>query len=663
MKNDRAITGEKMNRELYDKLLLSKGCVLEAEVSDENAFYYAAYIVNKFGAILDKPLKINAETVMSFSMFFSVSVPDSFYENPQDTKHYSCRELELEQYLSYLRADVEGKRSSDPETFKRMELFGKELYNYNLGVETVVRRYNVVSKEEADDVIKESMKSYCAYTRPWSVNERDEFVIMYNNGYYDGSKIECKDNLIECYVATGNKDFAEGLDYKDVVKMSELKLDEGDGFKMSDELKALFVYAINNANPCPLTKKQAKYFNKIIKLTGIKFEKQNNSQSPYAVSKKLVAHGKVVEAAKYLSGCGSMLERSLVWLLSRADKSEVNDILALVGNGNPIVCMQLLWKLVEKDDKGRVFRFTKNNTAKYHEENAEECKNRRSLLSDDIREKAAETMKNKLVGYYKAHKLNGRIYVSEAFKKVFVPVNTSASGKGIGVLPCGSRMPVKYDYIRTFCYWNDIFDIDASMVFINDNNKKEELSWRTYSFKNLGDSALTSGDCMAKDGAEYQDFAVGELKERGWKYGVYFINGYEDKLNQGEIYCGYQNKADINTKAWMPNNIETKIQVVGDSRQFIGFAIDFDEKEVVVINRMTKSNSSVVNARDIEAIKFYLNKDFIRAWNMYDLLTSRGETVDAPEKADMVFDADYEGKAGQKVIRPWDVESLIKLII
>ena len=40
---------------------------------------------------------------------------------------------------------------------------------------------------------------------------------------------------------------------------------------------------------------------------------------------------------------------------------------------------------------------------------------------------------------------------------------------------------------------------------------------------------------------------------------LFTFHGYSSTLDRGEIYCGYQNKDNLETKAWDPKNIELKI--------------------------------------------------------------------------------------------------------
>lgn len=643
-----------------DNLLMSRGYVRESTVNDERAPFYAAKLYEKLGIIFDFPEKINADTVVMLSSFFGINVPDSFYANPQDTAHFECGELLVEQLVAYFKKEHPELFNNDKE-YARIPVFKKVIPQYGEGEEKVIRWFKVISADEAEKVFRRVAKEYYGYSRPWSETEENEVFALYKRGYCNGVP-SCKDNAGLMYFEFDDESMLRYLDYKDVVKLSVGRYYDSKVILITQKGKKLLKRAAELAKPCPLTKKQAKYFNKIVKITGADIAKQDNSQSPYAISKRLVEKGKVTEAAEFLDKNGSLLERNLVWLLSRADEKETEKILSLVDGSNPIVLMQMLWMLASQKKGARVFSFVNNKMFKSHTETDKECNERRSVLSDSVRETVIKSIRKSLIKYYGEHRLGGKVYLSDNFKNVFVPVNTSDSGRGIDVLPCGSRLPIKGEYIRTFCYWDGIGDIDASAVFSDGHAKFKTLNWETYDMKPFGNSALVSGDDRGVDGAEYADFVIEELLEKGWKYCVYFLNGFESPLNKGTIYCGYQNKRDLKTKAWKPDNIRMKIHVVGNGWQYLGFAIDLENREIVVLNKMSGKYCNVVASSDMYAVQKYIDKRSLEAWNMYDLISARAELVDDPENADIVFDEFYSETDDKKVVRPWDVPTLISYL-
>jgi len=644
------------------KILVKRGYLVESFTNSDSK-YFALKLLKDFGVEVDKPNSVSADHLNTISEFFGKSIPKSFYSNPQDLKYFTPDELLFEQIVSYLNVWANGTFTDDEDVYKRIELFHKFIPDYCDGEEVVTRKYKIVSLTESEFILSDICKDLCLYTRPWSEEEQREFEYLYGHNYFNKDfEMKCKDNIIFAFKKFERVIFAQRLDKKDVVKLSIDMVGEAKHISFNDEQKKLLGIAITNAYDCPLTKRQAKYYNTISHKVLNKYGYANNSKSPYKLATKYMHEGKVMDAAKLFASSGSLLERNLVWLLSRASVSEVSQILDLVKTDNPIVLTQLVQGIINDTYENRTFKFTKNKKVKMHKETDRERHVRKSILSIGTKNTLKEVLKEKINQYYMNLPKLGKIYLSEEFKNIASPLNTSATGSGLDVLPIGSRLPITEDYIRTFCYWNDVFDIDASALMIRANGTHQELSWRTYSGKPFGNSALSSGDDRGRDGAEYQDFKISELIENGFRYVIYTLNGYGGTLNCGEIYCGYQNKKDLDTQAWSPKNIAMKIAVKGDSRQYSGFAIDLLNKEIVILNQIQDANNRVVDSSPYALAKQYLDKNYLTNSNMYDILKLRGELVDNPEEADVVFDRLYTSQTNQQVIRPYHIEKLVSLL-
>lgn len=667
------ITNSKNTREavLFEKHYVESDC----NIVDERYPYYALKLLSTFGVKITNPERLTEDIVKVFSRIMGHNVPKSFYANPQDTKYLSCDELLIEQLVSYIKIEfITGVESENREDFDRVEVFKKAFPKYVEGDELKLRSFTIIDGEQAVDIITtEIMPAYCSYTRPWGVDEADIFLEFFNCGYYDTDcKIMCKDNLIHVFTLTNSPSLATQLDKKDVVKLSIDLFGEKSTFNARANREAfnLLYVALSNCYPCPLSKKQAKYFNTIYKKIMGKNPHETNARSPYKAAKHFIDLNKPVEAAKVFAKNGSLLQRNLVWVLSRAkSEKEFNEILDLVQAENPIVLAQLLLGL-NKDtyERPRTFRFFSNNLVTAHTETAYEFENRKSKLSDEQKDMLTEFVSNKIVEAYKAAESIGKVYIDPEFDKVAIPFNTTASGKGLDVLPTGSRVKIKSDYIRTFCYWKDVYDIDASASMLKDltvsYSNVDTLYWGSYNTKPFGDSALCSGDDRSNNGAEYQDFKLSELREKGYKYVLYTLNGYGGRFDKGEVHCGYQCKDNLKTKAWSAKNIETDIQVKGESNSYIGFAIDLENEELIVLNLTNNSGCRVVSLTDIASYSDYLDTRYLEVFNMGRVLAARGEVVETPEEADIIFTSDIKIKPaeGQKLVRPYDIDYLVSFL-
>jgi hypothetical protein len=422
---------------------------------------------------------------------------------------------------------------------------------------------------------------------------------------------------------------------------------------------------------CPMSKKQAKYFNKIAKVCNVPQPKMTNAQSPDRRAMKFLTAGNVVAAADIYASQGSMLERRLKMLLSRVNNlDEALAIVNMIHAENPVVLYQLLSTLSADNDKPRTFTFFRNNKVRVHRETEYETTYRKSRLNDATRKFLANACLNKIKEYYSNLPKLGKIYISDTFNKIGMPTNTSASGRGIDVLPTGSRIPCTGSAVRTFVHWQDAFDIDSSLIVVDKDDNLSTMGWFNYGGKHFGNDILFSGDITGCNGAEFFDVNLDALAAKGYKYVIQTFHGYCSKLNAGEIYAGYQNKDNLNTKAWDPKNIEMQFKVYGDSRGCVAFAIDVQSREVIILNQIIDDDQRVVRPDGFKTIEKYLQPDYLNV-SIGMIAACRGEVVADPAEADVVFDDNFvpviENKDGEvntpvEVIRSWELEKLVKLV-
>ena len=642
--------------------LVTDGAV---DSTPDNA-YLNAYLLSNFGVIVDKPTLLTRGMVRQIAEEFHLNIPQSFYANPQDMKYFTRDELLIEQIISYFAYGTE---------LGRIKVFAKDLPEYTVGDELKLRTFYIINEEEARDVLCDITDAYCAYTRPFSIEEQDEFMTLYTEGFYKGTEVKCKDNIF--YLLPIDKSFARFLDKKDIVKLSIQRWGDGASFKnaktasQKKELKAAFADIaeyIPYVKHCPMSKKQAKYFNKIVSICGLKMPKETNAQSPDRRALKMLAEGNVVAAADIYASNGSMLERRIKMLLSRANPREAIEILDMLPAKNPLVLFQTVNNITADNGESRTFTFYHNNKVKTHRETDYETTWRKSKLNESTRRLLEETCIEKVKEYYRNLPSLGKIYIADNFYKLGLPTNTSASGKGIDVLPIGSRVPCTGSSVRTFVHWKNAFDIDSSLIVVDSLGELHTMGWFSYASKPFGNDILFSGDITGRNGAEFYDINLDALTSKGYKYVVQTFHGYSSKLDSGEIYAGYQNKENLETKAWDPKNIEMQFRVQGDSRGCVAFAIDLETREVIIINQIIDSDERVVRPDGFKTIERYLNSDYLKI-NIGILAECRGEVVTDPAEADVVFDDNYTqesfedtGITKQNIIRSYETEKLVAFV-
>lgn len=646
------------------RLILSKSDeVLPLEIASS----INAYLFTNFGIIISNNEMVNFEVLGIINNLFHLHVPSSFYDNPQDTQYFDSDELLVEQIVSYLVG-----YGTD---LKRIELFAKKLPSYKEGDEKKIRVYRIIKQDEADPLLREYASMLASYTRPFAEYEKERFIYLAEHKYFSGEeKICCKDNIFPIIHLFPK--YAKELDKKDVVKLSISYFGENEDVydvaksKYNAHLVLALSYIIPLVKDCPLSKRQAKYFLKVCQIAGLKDIKASNENSPYKKAIKLIKEGKVIEAAKVFDANGSLLLRNFKFLFSRASKEEEEILLNMLPKDNQIVILQILLNIVD-DTYGvpRFFSFKRRNAEITHLEDEYETKYRKSALSEEKKNRVINKLKELLKEHYSYSKKLGKVYISDDFNNVALPLSTTSTGNGIDVLPSGSRIPFKAKYLRVFCYWKGIQDIDASLGLIKDDEIKtlsysledRVLSWRTYHRNPFVGYALCSGDDTSNEGAEYQDIDIDGLTLLGYRYAVFGINGYYQPFDQGSIKCGIQIKTNLATKAWQADNIEFEMDIKGNARGFTPFVVDLLKKEIIIIN-IKVPGSQIFSTEQINITRKYLSEDYLSI-NMKTIISYLGEVVDTPLEADYVFDKDYTKELSkQVVVKPFDVASLIEII-
>ena len=425
--------------------------------SKAEQMYLNAFLLSNFGIVVDKPELLTKGMVQDISDVYKLSVPESYFANPQDTKFYTADELYVEQCISYFLAY--GAEDS------HVKVFDKELPEYPVGDEIKLREFRILDEDEVARELTEITKAYAAYKRPWSQDELVEFAALYCGGYYNIMEmpILCGDNAVTLLATDIN--FAQFLFKKDVVKLSIDRAGERKELTLDPNTRKLIKDIIPIVKDCPMSKKQAKYFNKLVQITKADVKKASNKQSPNRIALEKMNAGDVVGAAEVFAKSGSLLERNLKFLLSRANPMEAVKILDLLSDKNPVVLYQLMSTITTDAEDARTFSFYANNRIKTHIETEYEARWRKSRLNDATKKLVHDVCFNKIADHYKAAESLGKVYIASNFYKVAMPVNTSASGKGIDVPTTSTRLPITGTKIRSFVHWEHAFDIDSSTIY------------------------------------------------------------------------------------------------------------------------------------------------------------------------------------------------------
>jgi hypothetical protein len=111
-----------------------------------------------------------------------------------------------------------------------------------------------------------------------------------------------------------------------------------------------------------------------------------------------------------------------------------------------------------------------------------------------------------------------------------------------------------------------------------------------------------------------------------------------------------------------------QFRVQGDSRGCVAFAIDIQNREVIILNQIIDEDGRVVRPEGFKTIEKYLQPDYLKV-NIGMIAECRGEVVSDPAEADVVFDDTYvqdfieaDNLLPQEIVRSWELEKLVKLV-
>ena len=271
----------------------------------------------------------------------------------------------------------------------------------------------------------------------------------------------------------------------------------------------------------------------------------------------------------------------------------------------------------------------------------------------------------------------GKVYLDDNLKNYAVPMTQRSASDGIKTIPRFSKFDISdKNYIRFFIYWKDKqrqrVDIDLSSVFLDEN-----LDLIDYvSYTNLRSRQVNcchSGDITsAPNGAsEFIDIDIDYAVRNNVRYVVPSIFNFTGDAfyDIPESSFGWMEREDINSgEIYEPTTVNNRINLTAEMQSAVPLVIDVVNREIIWCDFTMNLNirsfsyspyqsralSYGINptGRNIENNLNRVKSMLLGAINcqnkpdLYSLLFlhgfARGEFVDDPEEADIVFSEDNE---------------------
>ena len=616
-------------------------------------------------------------------------VPAPFYKGfPQSVRELSPDALLFDQLMHYFRTYVSGDFSEAgtsllEENFERLAFREK----------TEIKDFSILPEEEAVSRLVSSVNDLLASTRPLSESQYALVLEYIREYHYEIPHCASKDTAVQLLLDTRDPAFAAFLQLSDVIRildhlsyehydnenLKKLNLKNRDRKFLTEILNIIFREGQCNTADCFEKKK---IWNGL--LHHIHYQPDNETAklfvdgirgrenlSVYSAFEKHMQRSEIREAVLALrkgKGSGALL-RKLNYILSRCETEEdVSFVLRNLKTENPLILMQLIldYSAEKPADQPRTFKFTKHNLLRLHEETDEEFLRRRSLVSEDVRQMVPPILWENLEKIW--HGRLGKVYIAPGMDKIAVPLQETTASGGFGVLPKGSRIPIKTGKkVRCFTYWEKVNDIDLSILAMTKNHRQLEFSWR--SMWNRQSSAITySGDQTSgyNGGSEYFDVDL-EAFMAEYPQAEYLVlcDNVFSCVPFSKCLCraGYMDRDILDTgEVFEPKTVATSFQITCDSTFAYLFAIDLKTRELVWLNVSRDSNVQVAGTTTVAFLKDYMNAcQLMNVQKLFSMLAT--EVVDTPEDADVVVtDEAVSVKENAEIIHSYDTERILALM-
>ena len=677
------------NNRLFQEALFAKHVFVRTAKKPKNAFEAVFALANLFAIRITDGAEYASENMIRIaSRCLGEDVPAAFYRGfPDSVRDLSPDELLFDQLAHY--AVTYGFGHFDRPGHSILE---EEIPRLAFRENALPRDFRIVSPEEGEALLLSAYRDLLASTRPLSRADYDLASAMIPLFPDEVPPVASRDTAVRLLLDTRDLRFAESIDLPDVMRLLEelwfvsyggrrdlhnLSLKNRDRKFVSALLDLLFARESVDERSCFEKKKLWKGF-----LHSIHYKPKNaraafflarirgkSNESVYSDFERALASGNPAEAASLLreGKSSAALLRRLDHLLSRAkNEAETEAILSLAGTGNPRVLLSLLFHYGREDpDAARHFVFTRLGLLSVHTETAAERKKRRSRLPRETRKEAERLIRANLARILRGRL--GRVWIDPSMKRIAVPSLESASSRGFGTLPAGSRLTLPAGKkVRAFVYWEKVDDIDLAVMGLGENGTEKEFSWRTMA-GNQSEAVTYSGDQTAgyRGGSEFFDVKTDEFRALypGIRYLVFTANVFSDALfSEAFVRAGYMMRDETDSgEVFEPKTVSSAFLIDSPSTFAYLFALDLEKREIVWLNLSRGGETHVAGDTGF----FFLLDRFraVEIFSLYDLLSlAAAEIVPDPKDADILVTDDIRTFPGNDVIRSFDSEKIASLL-
>lgn len=256
-----------------------------------------------------------------------------------------------------------------------------------------------------------------------------------------------------------------------------------------------------------------------------------------------------------------------------------------------------------------------------------------------------DVVRSEIVSRHKTKESLGKVYIDPLLTNIILPFNKRGDSSSDAPVSKGSRANITHNgVIRAFLFWDDSADVDLSAVFLDRHFRQiGSVSYSNLYMDGVGHSGdITNGSGGA---AEYIDIDVNKISSSN-RYVAIAVNLYRGgKFSDFECFAGVMGRDSLKSgELFEPRSVAIKFGIESEQSQIITVIIDLETNEVINADTGIGSsygyNSSYRDHSSIVKSLIDLPKKKVTVMDALSLLVEgRGQLVDNPDDADLVFDA------------------------
>ncbi len=680
-----------MLSQIFEDALFAKHILVNKSGQKENTMETLFSLANLFNIRITSGQELATEDMIrTAARCIGRNVPNAFYLGfPQSVRELAPEALLFDQLVHYWHSYVLGDLSE-----AGVSLLEEQFERTAFREKTQIKDFSIVSEAQAWDMVEAMVEDLLSSTRPLSESQYElirEYVVKYR---YEPENCASKDTAVKLLLETRDRDphFARFLQLSDVIRVLDIIQFEEYG---SRDIKKL---NLRNQDRKFLTRLIDFFFEEVACNVIDCFEKQkfwngllhhihykpvnaaaeefvnairgSENLSVYSRFEKKMLEADIQGAVATLrrgKGSGAVL-RKLTYLLSRCQtREDVDAVLKHIQTDNTILLLQLLRDYTrEQDISPRTFKFTKHNRLRIHAETEAETGNRKSWVSEDIRQMVYDALRQNLEQILRDQL--GKVYVDPAMEKIALPLQETTSSGGYGVLPRGSRIPVVCGKkIRCFTYWEKVNDIDLSVIGLTGDNRQIEFSWRSMWGRQSAAVTFSGDQTRGYDGgSEFFDVDIEEFrKEYPHVQYLVFCNNVYSGTPFSSCVCrvGYMDRDILDSgEIFEPKTVATSFAITGESTFAYLFGLDLETRELVWLNICRDSSSRIAGTTSLAFLKEYFQEtELFNVADLFRMLAS--QVVENPAEAEIIVsDQSFPDVENAEQIHSYDFTRILALI-